>query len=197
MAMGEWLSVTSSRELNQRQIDIEADELNRMPEEEEEMVLIYQAKGLETAARALARQLISNKKTALDTLVREELGIDPDELGGSAWAAGGTSFGLFAAGAIFPVAPFFWLAGTPRLAGGSRLRERRRAGADRRRHLAVHAVRSGFPERQVGIGFAAAAVTYAIGKLIGVAITGHANTGDAGKNLRPGELMGPSLLKRA
>src|SRR5947207_13680170 len=57
MAMGEWLSVTSSRELKQQQIDIEADELKRMPEEEkEQMVLIYQAKGLdEAAARALAR----------------------------------------------------------------------------------------------------------------------------------------------
>src|ERR1700693_6163396 len=114
MAMGEWLSVTSSRELSQQQIDIEADELKRMPEEEkEEMVLIYQAKGLdEAAARALADRLMANKDSALDTLVREELGIGPDELGGSAWAAGGTSFGLFALGAIFPVAPFFWLRGT-------------------------------------------------------------------------------------
>jgi vacuolar iron transporter family protein len=82
MAMGEWLSVTSSRELNQRQIDIEADELARMPEEEkEELVLIYQSKGLEEPeARALAERLIANKDTALDTLVREELGFDPEEL---------------------------------------------------------------------------------------------------------------------
>ena len=117
MAMGEWLSVTSSRELNQRQIDVEADELARMPEEEkEEMVLIYQAKGLgEAQARALAEQLMANKETALDTLVREELGIDPTELGGSPWTAAASSFGLFAVGAIFPVAPFFWLSGMPAL----------------------------------------------------------------------------------
>ena len=78
-----------------------------MPEEEkEEMVLIYQAKGLdEAAARALADRLMANKDSALDTLVREELGIDPDELGGSPWAAAASSFGLFSAGAIFPVAP--------------------------------------------------------------------------------------------
>src|SRR5580704_9956893 len=71
MAIGEWLSVTSSRELNQRQIDIEADELARMPEEEkEEMVLIYQAKGLgEAQARDLAERLMANKETAVDTLV--------------------------------------------------------------------------------------------------------------------------------
>src|SRR5258705_5899597 len=117
MAMGEWLSVTSSRELNQQQIDIEADELKRMPEEEkEEMVLIYQAKGLdEAAARALADRLMANKDSALDTLVREELGIDPDELGGSPWAAAASSFGLFSAGAIFPVAPLFWLGGSAAL----------------------------------------------------------------------------------
>src|SRR5579864_3246617 len=117
MAMGEWLSVTSSRELSQQQIDIEADELQRMPEEEkEEMILIYQAKGLDEAtARTLADRLMSNKDTALDTLAREELGIDPDELGGSPWAAAGASFGLFSAGAVFPVAPFFFLAGVPAL----------------------------------------------------------------------------------
>src|SRR5689334_8970922 len=94
MAMGEWLSVTSSRELNQKQIDIEAEELKRMPEEEkEEMTLIYQAKGLdEFQARALADRLMANKDTALDTLVREELGIDPNELGGSPWTAAASSF---------------------------------------------------------------------------------------------------------
>src|SRR5206468_2151535 len=115
MAMGEWLSVTSSRELNQKQIDIEAEELKRMPEEEkEEMTLVYQAKGLdESQARALADRLMANKDTALDTLVREELGIDPTELGGSPWTAAASSFCLFAAGAIFPVVPFFWLSGTP------------------------------------------------------------------------------------
>jgi VIT1/CCC1 family predicted Fe2+/Mn2+ transporter len=74
-------------------------------EEEEELALIYQTKGLPAdQAKALAQRLIANKETALDTLVREELGIDPDEVGGSAWAAAGTSFLLFAIGAIFPVA---------------------------------------------------------------------------------------------
>ena len=83
MAMGEWLSVTSSRELGQKQIAIEADELAHAPEEEkEELVLIYQAKGLDEAqARALADKLMSDKDTALDTLAREELGIDPANSG--------------------------------------------------------------------------------------------------------------------
>ena len=72
MAMGEWLSVTSARELSQQQIAVEADELARMPEEEEEeLALIYEAKGLEeTQARALAKSLMANRETALDTLAR-------------------------------------------------------------------------------------------------------------------------------
>ncbi len=102
MAMGEWLSVTSSRELYQSQIATEAEELRLVPDEErEELVLIYQAKGLpEPQARALADRLLSDETTALDTLAREELGIDPDELGGSAWTAAGWSFLLFSLGAI-------------------------------------------------------------------------------------------------
>jgi VIT1/CCC1 family predicted Fe2+/Mn2+ transporter len=174
MAMGEWLSVTSSRELNQRQIDIEADELARMPEEEkEEMVLIYQAKGLgEAQARDLADRLMANKDTALDTLVREELGIDPTELGGSPWTAAASSFGLFAVGAIFPVAPFFWLGGMPALlaslaaSGLALILIGAGTSLFTGRHLALSAL------RQLLIGFAAAAVTYGIGHLVGVSIGG-------------------------
>jgi vacuolar iron transporter family protein len=74
----------------------EADELEQVPEEEEEeLALIYQAKGLPMdQAKALAQRLIANKETALDTLVRKELGIDPEELGGSAWAAAGVTYGV-------------------------------------------------------------------------------------------------------
>ena len=116
MALGEWLSVNSSRESYQRQIDQEASELAEVPEEEEELVLIYQAKGLsEEQARALADRLMADKDTALDTLVREELGIDPTELGGSAWVAATTSFCLFAFGALFPVLPFIVTNGIPAL----------------------------------------------------------------------------------
>jgi VIT1/CCC1 family predicted Fe2+/Mn2+ transporter len=174
MAMGEWLSVTSSRELNQQQIDIEADELERLPDEEkEEMVLIYQAKGLdEAAARALADRLMANKDSALDTLVREELGIDPDELGGSPWAAASASFGLFALGAIFPVAPFFWLAGPAALiaslaASGVALVL---IGAGTTLFTGRTVLFSSV--RQLAIGFAAAGLTYGIGRLVGVAIGG-------------------------
>jgi vacuolar iron transporter family protein len=174
MAIGEWLSVTSSRELSQRQIDIEADELQHAPEEEkEELVLIYQAKGIdETQARALADRLMASKDTALDTLAREELGVDPNELGGSPWAAAGSSFALFACGAIFPVAPFFWLDGLSAVGASIVL-----SG------LALMAIGAGTSlftgrsfaysaMRQLCGGLAAAAITYGVGRLIGVAVTG-------------------------
>ena len=174
MALGEWLSVNTARESAQRQIATEADELEQVPEEEkEELSLIYQAKGLpEDMAKSLAERLIANKKTALDTLVREELGIDPDELGGSAWTAGGTSFLLFSLGAIFPVAPYFSLAGMPAViaslaASGIALFL---IGAGTTLFTGRGVLPSGV--RQLLVGFAAAGVTFGVGKLIGVAVTG-------------------------
>jgi VIT1/CCC1 family predicted Fe2+/Mn2+ transporter len=174
MAMGEWLSVTSSRELAQRQIDIEAAELEQSPEEEiEEITLIYESKGLSRAqAEVLAHQMMSNKQTALDTLVREELGLDPQELGGSPWTASISSFLLFSLGAIFPVLPFLFLRGATAIlaslvAGGVALAA---IGAGTSlftgRGLAFSAA------RQLLIGYAAAALTYAIGLVAGVSLGG-------------------------
>lgn len=111
MAMGEWLSVQSARELAQKQLAIESDELSSSPEEEmQELALIYQSKGLpKEEALSLAQKLIADKDTALDTLAREELGIDPAELGGNAWEAAIASFILFFVGAIAPVTPFLFV----------------------------------------------------------------------------------------
>ncbi len=108
MAMGEWISVQSSRELYQKQIGVEESEIATMPaEEQEELALIYMAKGLpEEEAKQVAARIMADEKTALEAMSREELGIDPDELGGSPWAAAASSFLLFAMGAIVPVLPF-------------------------------------------------------------------------------------------
>jgi len=174
MAMGEWLSVNSARESYQRQIDAEAEELEQVPDEEkEELSLIYQAKGIpEDEARTLADRLIDNKTVALDTLVREELGIDPEELGGSAWTAAGSSALLFSLGAIFPVAPFLLAGGTAAVAASVLLSGAALflIGAGTSFFTGRGLVFSGL--RQLAIGFAAAAVTYGIGSLIGVAIAG-------------------------
>jgi VIT1/CCC1 family predicted Fe2+/Mn2+ transporter len=172
MALGEWLSVQSSRELYENQIKIEAEEIAANPaEEQEELALIYQSKGLpEARAREMASHMMADKSSILDTLAREELGIDPDELGGSAYEAAFTSFFLFAIGAIFPIFPFIFWSGATAI-GIS---------------LAVSAVGlfiigaaitlmtgqgllfSGI--RQVIVGIAAAALTYGIGRLIGVSV---------------------------
>jgi len=174
MAMGEWLSVNSARELAQAQIDVEAEELRTFPEEEkEELALIYQAKGLtEHQAKLLSERIFGDKRAALDTLAREELGIDPNELGGSAWTAAVTSFLLFAGGAAMPILPFAVLSGNAAVWAGAVL-----SGAVM---FLIGAATSLFTGRgvlfsgirQLAVGLAAAAVTYGIGRLIGVAIAG-------------------------
>ena len=174
MAMGEWLSVTNSRELFESQVRTEGQELEQNPaEEQEELALIYQAKGLgQDEARALAKRLLADRKSALDTLVREELGLDPEELGGSPYVAAGTSFGLFALGAVFPVLPFFVLSGVGAVAASLGL-----AGVV----LAVIGIATSIftgrdavfsAMRQLVIGYGAAAITFAIGKLVGVSLGG-------------------------
>ena len=174
MAMGEWLSVNSSRELYQKQIATEAMELEEVPEEEkEELVLIYQAKGLsEPEARALADKLLSDKETALDTLVREELGIDPQELGGSAWGAAATSFLLFTFGAIFPVIAYFFLAGDAALFTSLALSGLALMGIGAGTSLFTGRGAIFSALRQLAIGFAAAGVTYGVGALVGVSLAG-------------------------
>ena len=174
MALGEWLSVQSSRELYQRQIDIEHEELVTAPEEEaEELALIYEAKGLPAdQARALAARVIASPETALDTLAREELGIDPGELGGSAWEAAITSFLLFALGAIVPVLPFLFLDGTPAVlasVAGSAV-ALFGIGAAITLMTGRGVLFSG--SRQLLFGLVAAALTYGVGRLIGVSLAG-------------------------
>ena len=174
MALGEWLSVQSSRELHQRQLQVEREELEMFPEEEQqELSLIYQAKGVPAdQAEALAARIMEDSETALNTMAREELGIDPHELGGSAWEAAITSFVLFAIGAIIPVLPHFFLDGGPALAASLAASAVGLIvlGAGiavlTGRNLALGAL------RQAAFGLTAAGLTFGVGKLLGVAISG-------------------------
>jgi len=174
MALGEWLSVQSSRELYANQIAIEAEELAAFPaEEEEELRLIYEAKGLDADdARRLAHRIVTgDPRIALDTMSREELGIDPDELGGSAWVAAITSFGLFAAGAVVPLIPFLIGSGITAIVVSTVL-----AGIALFALGAAITLMTGRPPilaglRQLGFGMAAAAVTYGIGTLLGTTLS--------------------------
>src|SRR5215213_104356 len=174
MALGEWLSVQSARELFEHQIGIERDELLAAPEEEaEELALIYQAKGLPAdQARELGQRLVQDPQAALDTLAREELGVDPDELGGSARVAAITSFLLFSAGAIIPVLPYFFAEGVTALVASLILSVIGlfAIGAAITIITGRGALLSGL--RQVLFGVAAAAVTFGIGRLFGAALGG-------------------------
>jgi len=174
MALGEWLSVQSSRELYQHQINIEKDEIEQAPEEEaEELALIYEARGIpEDQARSMAEKILEDKSTALETLAREELRVDPQELGGSAWEAAITSFILFAMGAIVPVIAFFFLDGIQAVIVSVLLSTVGLfvIGAGITLFTGRSVLFSG--ARQVGFGLAAAAITYLIGRLIGVNLGG-------------------------
>ena len=172
MALGEWLSVQSSRELYENQIKIEAEEIANSPEEEqEELALIYQSKGLpEDRARELAAHMMADKDSILDTLAREELGIDPEELGGSAYEAAFTSFFLFAVGAVFPIFPFFFWSGSFAIYMSMAI-----SGIGLFIIGAAITLMTGrgilfSGTRQVLVGLIAAALTYGIGRLIGVSL---------------------------
>jgi VIT1/CCC1 family predicted Fe2+/Mn2+ transporter len=174
MALGEWLSVQSSRELNQRQIDLETEELEASPEEEKkELILLYQAKGMNIEeAKKLAEKAFENPQTAIDAIITEELGIDKEELGGSAWEAAIASFVLFSIGAIIPLYPFMFLDGKNAilLSLGSSVIGLFGLGAAITLLTGKSIMFSGL--RQVSFGLAAAAVTYGIGSLIGISLAG-------------------------
>jgi vacuolar iron transporter family protein len=171
MAAGEYISMQSQRELFQRQIALERAELEAMPEEEEaELAALYRAKGFtREEARAIAHRLFQDPDKALDTLVREELGLDPDELG-SPWGAATGSFLAFAVGAAIPVIPYVFLEGTLAftLSLGGSLVAAFGVGAGVSLLTGRSTLFSGL--RQVAIGALAAGVTYMVGSLIGVAV---------------------------
>src|SRR6266852_3991041 len=174
MALGEWVSVTSSRELAQREIRIESRELAEDPEAEgEELKLIYEAKGLSPdEADTMVSHLLTDRSTALNALTREELGIEPSELGGSAWEAAVSSFLLFTVGAIVPILPFFVTRGSAAVVSSGAISGLALFGIG-----AAITLFTGRPVwrsggRQLLLGLAAAGVTFGIGKLIGIAITG-------------------------
>ncbi len=172
MAIGEWLSVQSARELYGRQITIEREELERSSEEErEELSLIYQAKGLDPdAADATAARILSDPSSALDTLAREELGIDPSELGGSAWEAAIASFMLFAVGAIAPVIPFAFLSGWTATILSVALSVIGLFIIGAGITLTTGAPLWKAAGRQIALGLAAAVITFSLGRLVGAVV---------------------------
>ena len=176
MAAGEYVSVASQRDLFRREIAIEASELRDNPEEEEkELELIYRAKGLDREHAALiAKQIMVDPKTALDTLAKEELGLDPDALGNPVKVAF-SSFIAFAIGASVVVLPYLFFRASDAsttvplvLAITFALLGMITVGSIVGRLSGRGVVFSAL--RQLAWGVGAAAVTYGVGHVIGVSV---------------------------
>ena len=172
MAAGEYVSVRSQREMFEHQIGLERDELAQYPEEEaEELALIYAARGLPREdAQKLAKTIIADPVHALDTLAREELGLNPEDLG-SPWGVAIFSFLSFGAGALVPLLPFLALSGDRALPVSIAFTALTLFGVGAVISLFTgrSALRDGL--RMLFIGAAAGGLTYAIGKLLGVSLT--------------------------
>jgi VIT1/CCC1 family predicted Fe2+/Mn2+ transporter len=171
MASGEWISIRSQRELYENELRIEQEELRAFPDEErDELEMIYRAKGISSeAARALVDSIMHRNDVALDTLAREELGLDPQTLG-SPWVAAGSSFLAFALGASLPVIPFLFGSGVAPtiIAAVLSIVALFAVGAATSIFTGRHAGRAGL--RMAVIGAVVAAVTFGIGSLVGEAV---------------------------
>lgn len=171
MAAGEYVSVASQRDIFTRELAMEAAELRDKPlEEQKELELIYRAKGLDRdTARQAAERIMSDPKVALDTLAREELGLDPSDLGSPVKVAI-ASFVAFAIGAVVPVIPYLITGGTTAviiamvLAGLALLV----VGGTVGKLSGLGVTKSAL--RQFAVGAGAAAVTYVLGSLVGAGI---------------------------
>jgi VIT1/CCC1 family predicted Fe2+/Mn2+ transporter len=172
MAAGEYTSVASQRDLLTRQVEMERRELQEAPEEEAaELALIFKQKGLSTEqASRTAAEILKNPESAADTLVREELGLDPTDLG-SPMGAATSSFAMFSVGALVPILPFLLTSGN--LA----------AGLSAALAFAVLAGVGGLvgflsgtsvwlsAARMAGLAALAAGVTYAVGRAFGATVS--------------------------
>lgn len=170
MAAGEYVSVRSQREFYEHQISLERDELAAYPDEEaEELALIYNARGLDMdEARDVSRKLLANPEHALDVLAREELGLNPDDLG-SPFGAAFSSFACFAVGAALPLLPFLFRAGNAiHVTAAITACALFAIGVLLSLFTGQRAVRGGL--RQVLIGGGAGLAAWSIGKLLGAAV---------------------------
>jgi VIT1/CCC1 family predicted Fe2+/Mn2+ transporter len=169
MAAGEWLSMTAQAELLQRELEMEALELRRRPDSERrELVQIYRSRGVEPeTAEKLATEMMRDPELALETHAREELGIDPKELG-SPLGAAVSSFFAFAVGALVPLLPWLFTRGGLALALSIALAAVAAlvVGTSLARFTGRSATRSAL--RQLAVAVGAAAFTYGVGALVGV-----------------------------
>jgi VIT1/CCC1 family predicted Fe2+/Mn2+ transporter len=173
MAAGEYVSMKVQREVLEQLIHKEAHEIATQPEEEErELAEIYEAKGISpTTAASIAAELMRDPEVALGAHAREELGIDMEEGLGSPWAAAGSSFAMFAIGALVPLLPFLFTARGSAVAISATLSGLTLFGVGGAMTVLTGRGFLASAVRMLGIGGAAAAITYGVGTLLGVAVT--------------------------
>ncbi len=168
MAAGEYVSMSAQSELIHRELAVEKEELRRHPGREmRELVSVYMRRGVpRETAEAVTEALMKDPEVALEVHSREELGVDPARTG-SPVAAALSSFASFAVGALLPLLPWFFVTGIAAVVSSIVL------GA-----LGCVVVGAGvayFAERpyprtvlrQLVIAAAAAAATFAVGRLVG------------------------------
>jgi vacuolar iron transporter family protein len=171
MAVGEYVSVRSQRELLDYQIELQRHQLHHTPEQERDILReIYEAKGLaRVEAELIVQRIMRDPERAIDTFVREEIGLSAETMG-SPVAAGLGSLSAFAIGAFVPLLPFLVLTGAPAfalsIAGSGIALFGIGLAVSRLTHR--HAIWTGI--RQAGLGGLAAAVTFGIGSLLGTAV---------------------------
>jgi VIT1/CCC1 family predicted Fe2+/Mn2+ transporter len=172
MAAGEYTSVASQRDLLTRQVEMERREIAEAPEEEAaELALIFKQKGLSTEqASRTAAELLKNPESAADTLVREELGLDPTDLG-SPMGAAVSSFAMFSVGALVPLVPFLLASGSVAVGWSAALAFLVLAGVGGLVGFlsGTSVLRSAL--RMAGLAALAAGVTYGVGRLFGATVT--------------------------
>jgi VIT1/CCC1 family predicted Fe2+/Mn2+ transporter len=163
--------VASQRDLLARQVAMERREIEEAPEEEAaELALIFKQKGLSTEqASRTAAEILKNPESALDTLVREELGLDPGDLG-SPWAAALASFALFSVGAVVPIVPFLLAKGTPAVVASAALAALVLAGVGGFVGFLSGTSLWRSTGRMVGLAALAAGVTYLVGRAFGATV---------------------------
>jgi len=171
MAAGEYTSVASQRDLLTRQVALERREIEEAPEEEAaELALIFKQKGLSTEqASRTAAEILKHPESALDTLVREELGLDPEDLG-SPWGAAWSSFVMFAVGALLPLLPYLLLHGPWVAAASAGLAAVVLAGVGALMGFLSGTSLLRSAARMVGLAGLAAGVTHLVGRLFGAAV---------------------------
>lgn len=171
MAAGEYISMQAQRELLERELEMERREHARNPEHEvEELAEIYESRGVDPdMAREMATNIMEDPEKALEVHAREEMGIDPNELGNPVFAAT-SSFIAFAIGAVLPLLPWFFTGGNGAIVGSILLGVVGAVLVGGALALATDRSIVRGSLRQLVIAAAAAAITFGIGSAVGVGV---------------------------